>query len=415
MTNRRPLITDNYGITPEPVEEEEPARPERPWWETLGQLALRAGSYPGGPGMFLQGFEAAPPPPPPPAPLTPPPPPLDFGGGASEADQAIIDSLTAFQEQLGNMGELPPITPLPEPPLVTADPSAAYMREYMGGRSADAQALLEQYRAELNRDDPTNDHWMNRLGEFISALAADGNIANAGAIMMELNNRDRDASREMRQRDIELQLRAMGFEDDAAAAMAAAMSAEHGAEASNADRRYTRDVNNIERQDAFNRDSAQASRAAAEAQLRLQMMLAEAQAAAQERAREAVIGRASPFLTDPVYGAEAAEAIAGAQGIDDPMARERAAGLQLEASGGAQGLRLQIAEQMADLNDFRRDDDAVAAMTAYLQQWNPAITENDVQELTPDQLWRRALTGSTATQAFRNNPGLSRYAAGVGE
>lgn len=402
--NRIPITTDEYGIAPDLNEPVPPVTASPPTPYTGGNSLpspdeiIMGMLFPQSVLSNLPRFRRTPDSTDEPMAAPPPPaPPLDFGGSISSNDQAMIDRLQAFSETYGDGASLPAPTPMPEPPAVTPDPAAAYMREYMTGRRDEVNALLAQYREELMSDDPRRDHWMMRLGEYISALAADGDLANAGAILAEITARDEAMSRELRQRDIELTLRGMGFEDDAAAALAGEMSARHAAETATADRRYNWQAGEIERGDAYARDNANFQARNAESRLRLEMMLAEAQAEAEARGREALLNRATPFLTDPEYADDAARALAEAQGIEDPDMQSTVSANHVE-SLAARGLYNRI-QELGATGEFEDPE----ALAAYLRQWDPTITGEEVEDMTADEAFRRAMGGANARAAFLAN------------
>ncbi len=333
-----------------------------------------------------------------------PPPAIDFGSPTdlSPADQAYIDTLTQLAGTAGTASPPPALRELPAPPEAQVDPALAFLETQARQRNSQVQGVLGDMRSEMEAQNPRNQNKWQRLAQWMGNLAADGNLANAGAIMSQMLRDDQAMAHELRMETLRLTLEGFGYEDAVTEASARLMSGTHQTEEANRQNAWQTQVGNIERQDTQDMRAWEVGQRNRDSQTRMASIIAEAMREAQDRSETRWRENVQPFLAVPEYSQQAGEALANSSGMDPNAAR--ILGEEQVVQAAAQGLLVTLSG--ADLSDSNVQDQ----VAGYLQQWNPSITPDVVENYAgnPQALYLMAIQGPNARQAFLANRDLAR-------
>lgn len=323
---------------------------------------------------------------------------LDFGEPQiSDIDQQY---LTTLEGLLGNIGGgTPPQAPeLPPAPTYTADPGLRSRADSARDREGRVRGIFDQQYMDMKADDPQNRNRWSRLGEWLSALAANGGLENAGVLMSQLMQEERDYGQRMNETRIDGLLRGEEFDMVADEADAGVLSGQHGAQERTSEAAYNRDLQGVDMRSRYAIAAYEAQQRQAGEAARLAGTVAEAQRNAAGRAEDRHRQAVGMFANIPQYAGQAAEYLVP-EGIADPRARSALAD-GLTQQQATQGLQVYI---QANLSDVR-------GLTRFLRQFDPSLTEEIVRRSDPMATFLRAINGPNAQQAFRANPQLATYA-----
>lgn len=319
--------------------------------------------------------------------------PLTFGSGILPEDQAYIDAITQALSGLGG-GSTVQAPQLPEIPtqMFEADPGLQTMADHAGRRQTQIDDLISTLRADSQSTlDRNTNKWVT-LGRWLSDWSSTGDWAQAGAAMTRVLAQNEDMRRELR--DETLQYIQMGWsaEDAVVQAQAALLSGQAQARRELAAAQYNRGT--AQTQLDFNAQVANSESASRGASTRANAALAIAEAlrGAQGRARESRSTAAQALAGDPRYSNQAFGVLAG-NVTDDPATQQALTGSMAE-----QQLNMAL---MGYVAQYAGSDDRQALR--FLQQWDPRLRLNDLQNSTPQQLMLRLVRTPESRQAFARN------------
>lgn len=324
--------------------------------------------------------------------------PLDFGHATPDSiDQQWLSDLTSIFAGIGG-GTLPTAPTLPDAPTYSADPGLQSRADSARDRQTRISGLFDQQYSDLKADDPQNRNRWSRFGEYLSSLAADGNLANAGVLMSDLMQDERDYGQMMNETRLDGQLRGEEFDLVADEADAGVLSGAHNASERTTEARYGRDTNQTQLMANYALAAYEAQQRQAGEAARLATTLADAQHEISGRARDEWRGAVGMFGNVPRYAGQAAEALVP-ESIGDPRTRSALADGLIQQQA-ATGLQVYIQAHSQD----------VRGLTQFLRQFDPSITEEIVRRSDPMAVFLRAVNGPNAQMAFRSNPQLATYA-----
>lgn len=296
-------------------------------------------------------------------------PPLDFGEPElPESYQQYFDSMEGLISGLGANSTPPPAPQLPAAPTYEADPGLGRLAEHAETRNTQVSALLEDLRGDLEAEDPqARNRWM-RMGEWLSMVAADGRLENAGAIMSDILTRDRAMSRELRREALALTLQGYQFEDAMVQAQANLLTGQHQAAQQTEEASYNRDVAQTGIDTQYEMAGWEASQRSSQATANLMAQLFGETREAQSGAREEHRGAIAGFLDNPDYGEQAAQALIP-EGIPEETGGVLARSLARDAE-----LRQLAVRAGIDRNDLRD-------LGRQLRRLDPNITDEEINRV----------------------------------
>ena len=139
-----------------------------------------------------------------------------------------------------------------------ADPAYQQMADRAVARDAQMQKLLQGAEDRAREGDPRNQHWMARLGEFLSQAAVNPNgLAGLGQVAQGISQRDRDLTNQIEDRVLALQMQGMSSQDAVAQAQAEVLHSQHDATQRTRESQFQADVHNADNAAANARWAAQ--------------------------------------------------------------------------------------------------------------------------------------------------------------
>lgn len=332
----------------------------------------------------------------------PPPPPLNFEFGLNPDQEDIINRMLANAGRLAGAGDPGQAPTLPDAPTYSVDPGLRTMATHQQERAGDIQAILGQLMADQKDQDPRNRNRWQRFAEYLGELGASGDLAQAGAIMSRLRQRDEQWVADYQNRVAQLTLQGYAAEDAAVMAQAELESGVHQAGERTTEAAYDRDTRQTgldsQYQLAGAANAGQNTRAGIDLENSILAMEYEFLNNNREQAQQIYRSLAG----DPQRGEEYAAASLP-QGL--PQETAQAIARTMVEDQRFMGLASYIQANLGNTE----------ALTDFLQQFDPNIVDRDVENALASEggalgLAMRALNGANAQTAFANNPNLSRWA-----
>lgn len=401
-------VPAHNSTTPQgaPAARAAPASPPVPWYQRpvigFGSNDALVNLPPFNPTFDAHGIHFGPAAPAAPrTPPAPPPPPLNLGPPAiSPSDQQNIEAIHGLADTVGP--GTPPATPqLPPAPTYTADPGLELAATHAQDRSKQVAGLIGDLQAQLKQDSPdARGRWV-RLGEFLSAVAANGHLEQAGAIMSGIMARDREMRRELRQESTRLTLQGFSVDDAAVQAQANLLSGQHAAAEHTTEAGYQRGVSQtgLEQQHQGMVFDAQAR--TADARTRVAEAEIQARADANVRAEARQHAGLTALSGDPTYGAEASTGLAAEAFPGNERAQGALSGV-LGRQRAEQGLQAYI------LSNPRTNANEGQLLRLY-REFDPTIRKEDLDN--PQGLFFRLTGSANAEAAFARHPEFARMGA----
>lgn len=312
-----------------------------------------------------------------------------------------IERLTAIQEGFGAI-QMPGRAEMPPAPQLEYDAGAQLLADRARERDTETDTFIAEQRALIQEDrDRANNKWLT-LGRFFSEWGASGDLSSAGVAMYRALDANADMRRSLRQEEIALMELGMNSEDAAVQAQANLLSGRSIVNNQNAVNRYNRDVADVQSANQHSLTQYNAESNAARTQADLAATIAEIEANAYGTARQQQTQAMTALTQVPDYAPDAWDALARNAGITDPNARG-AFVRQQEQQQVEAGLMAYIDANAGTQNNRQ--------FLRTLRQFDSRITENDIRNQSPRQLFMRVMNSPNADAILRaNGQQFARYA-----
>jgi len=291
--------------------------------------------------------------------------------GPTPEFQQYSDTIGNLIGQIGNPS-VPAVPQLPNAPTATVNPAFQYMADAAERQNQTGQQMLGEMRQLLERNNPNARSKWVRFGEYLSAVAADGDLANAGVIMTEQLRNDREMAEEYARETMGLTMQGMSFEAAQQQAMANLLSGQHATSETNVERAYERDVGQTELQSRYDLAAVDAQNRATQSAATLAAGLAENTYGEATAQRERRSGALAGLANVPGWENEASLELGA-----DAFPGDRRAGTAL-ATGLARQNRL---ARIAARNSTGRSASNMRDLSVTLRRQYPDLTEEDIQEI----------------------------------
>ena len=327
------VVTNTGGLT---LQSQTPAGPQAPAARSTGgsNTGAAAGSY----EPIFSG-----------QPTTPTPLPQD---------QPIIELLQSIQESVSQPMQYP------EAPTYTADPANAQLVEIERQRQQRLDPIIQRLigEVETQQTEHANRPRIRQFGEWLSQLAANGELRNAGAILGQMRARTAAQNHDWTAEVLRLSEAGYGLEEAIARAQAGVTSGEHAASQRTMESGYARDVGQAEA-------DLNARNAGANVGITTAQILQESLAAASERQLAALAQ-----LTDDPHVGPAASRQLGAETFPQDSRMAQTYGRSLANQQRLRSLAQRVSgpyNQRSDRNALRRE----------LRRIDPTVTDEDVNQI----------------------------------
>lgn len=325
--------------------------------------------------------------------------PLNVEASMLPEDQQLIDTLTELLGNIGAGNAMPPAPTLPTPPAVEVNPGFQVMADHANRRSSQVDQMIAQMRGEndarLNR---AQNKWVI-VGRWLSDWSATGDATQAGAAMSRVLSANEDMRQELQRETLLLTQMGWDAQDAVAQAQANLLAGQTAAAQATADRGYDRDVRQTDIESRHAIAGAENAARTTAAQADLTARIAEITHGASSRAREGRREGLAALTEIPGYSRSAWEGLAP-ESIQDPAARSAVGGHMAQQQQAA-GLLAYIATNQGSGN---------RQALQFLRQWDPSLTQRDLDNTPPPALMMRLRRAPNAAQAFARNPDIGEWA-----
>lgn len=328
-----------------------------------------------------------------------PPAPLNVEATMLPEDAALIETMQGLLANTGQGNAMPPVPNLPTPPPVQVNPGFQVLADHANQRSSQVEQMIAQMRGEGEaRLGRAQNKWMI-LGRWLSDWSATGDASQAGAAMSRVLGANEDMRQELQRETLILTQMGWDAQDAVAQAQANLLAGQTAAAQATADRGYERDVRQTDIESRHAIAGAESAARTTSAQADLTARIAEITHGATTRAREGRQRGLAALTEIPEYSRSAWEGLAP-DSIQDPQARA-SVGSHMAQQQQAAGLLAYIATNQGTNN---------RQALQFLRQWDPSLTERDLNNTPPPALMMRLRSAPGAAQAFARNPNISEWA-----